>query len=366
VEIEHNEPDPSEPQMPSDQATVIERGTPEQVPGIDAGQVYRQARDHQAALSASSYDTEAGLGRLAAWLSPDPRQVADTEVPIRRAEGSTVLRMLLGAHLRRLREAAGVLREDAGYHIRASRSKMSRMELGRVTFKERDVVDLLELYGVDDIAEQEKLLQLVKESNGIPWYQKYQDVVPDWFHIYVGLENAARLIREYKVQFVPELLQTEEYARAVIVQSEPDMETEEVERRVALRMDRQKLLTRADPPRYWVIMDEAALRRPIGEPDVHADQIKRLINLAGEPNINLQVLPFRYGGHAVDGGAFTIMRFPETDLPDVVYMQYLTGAHYIDKPEEVQRYAAVMERLSVAGTSPDRTEELLGDMLKEL
>ena len=144
------------------------------------------------------------------------------------------------------------------------------------------------------------------------------------------------------------------------------MEREEVERRVALRMDRQKLLTRVDPPRYWVIMDEAALRRPIGGPDVHAAQLKRLIDLAGEPNINLQVLPLRYGGHTVDGGAFTIMRFPESDLPDVVYMQYLTGAHYIDKPEEVMRYAAVMERLSVAGTRPDWTEELLGDMLEEL
>jgi Domain of unknown function (DUF5753)/Helix-turn-helix domain len=277
-----------------------------------------------------------------------------------------VLRMLLGAQLRRLRESANVTRDNAGYHIRASGSKISRMELGRVSFKERDVIDLLEFYGVDDTAEREKLLQLTREANAVPWYQKFQDVVPDWFHVFVGLEEAAQLIRVYEVQFVPGLLQTEEYARAIITQGAPGMEPDEVERRVALRMGRQKLLTRENPPRYWVVMDEAALRRPMGGRDVHVAQIERLIDLVGEPNITLQVMPFRYGGHAADGGAFTIMRFPETDLPDVVYMEYLTGAHYIDKPEEVERYAVVMERLSVAGTSPDRTREILTGMLKDI
>jgi len=282
------------------------------------------------------------------------------------AGGPTVLRMLLGAQLRRLRETAGVTRDDAGYHIRASGSKISRMELGRVSFKERDVTDLLEFYGIDDVAEKEKLVQLTREANATPWYQKFQDVVPDWFHVFVGLEEAAQLIRVYEVQFVPGLLQTEEYARAVIVQGAPALDPDEVERRVALRMGRQKLLTRENPPRYWVVMDEAALRRPMGGRDVHVGQIERLIDLVGEPNITIQVMPFRYGGHAAEGGAFTIMRFPETDLPDVVYMEYLTGAHYIDKPEEVERYAAVMERLSVAGTSPDRTREILSGMLKDL
>jgi transcriptional regulator with XRE-family HTH domain len=274
--------------------------------------------------------------------------------------------MLLGAQLRRLREHAGISRDDAGYHIRASGSKISRMELGRVSFKERDVTDLLEYYGVTDVAEREKLVQLTREANATPWYQKFQDVVPDWFHVFVGLEEAAQLIRVYEVQFVPGLLQTEEYARAIIMQGAPGVDPDEVERRVALRMGRQKLLTRENPPRYWVIMDEAALRRPMGGRDVHFKQIERLIDLVSEPNITLQVMPFRYGGHAADGGAFTIMRFPETDLPDVVYMEYLTGAHYIDKPEEVERYAAVMERLSVAGTSPDRTREILAGMLKEI
>ena len=274
--------------------------------------------------------------------------------------------MLLGAQLRRLRDSAGIGRDEAGYHIRASGSKISRMELGRVSFKERDVTDLLEYYGVTDLAERDKLVQLTREANATPWYQKFQDVVPDWFHVFVGLEEAAQLIRVYELQFVPGLLQTEDYARAIIRQGAPAVEPSEVERRVQLRLGRQKLLTGKNPPRYWVILDEAALRRPFGGHDVHTAQLEHLIDLAAEPNITIQVMPFRYGGHAAEAGAFTIMRFPETDLPDVVYMEYLTGAHYIDKPEEVERYAAVMERLSVAGTSPDRTREILTGMLKDI
>jgi len=280
--------------------------------------------------------------------------------------GPTVLRILLGAQLRRLRESVGITREDAGYHIRASGSKISRMELGRVSFKERDVADLLEFYGVTDATERDSLIQLTKEANATPWWQKYQDVVPDWFGVYVGLEEAAQLIRSYEVQFVPGLLQTEEYARAVVMQGAPDIEPNEAERRVAVRMGRQQLLTRSNPPRLWAVVDEAALRRPMGGRDVHAAQIERLLDAVGEPNITLQVMPFRYGGHGAEGGAFTIMRFPEADLPDMVYMEYLTGALYLDKPDEVERYAAVMERLSVAGTSPERTREMLTTVLKEI
>lgn len=280
--------------------------------------------------------------------------------------GPTVLRIVLGAHLRRMRERAGISREDAGYHIRASGSKISRMELGRVSFKERDVTDLLSFYGVTDGEERDSLIQLTREANATPWWQKYQDVAPDWFGLFVGLEEAAQLIRIYEVQFVPGLLQTEEYARAVVTQGAPGLEPDEVDRRVALRLGRQKLLGRDNPPRLWAIVDEAALRRPMGGRDVLAAQIERLMDAVSEPNITLQVMPFKYGGHAAEGGAFQILRFPEADLPDMVYMEYLTGALYIEKPDEVERYAAVMERLSVAGTSPERTREILAGLLKEI
>jgi hypothetical protein len=278
----------------------------------------------------------------------------------------TVLKILLGAQLRRLRETANISRDDAGYHIRASGSKISRLELGRVSFKERDVSDLLDMYHVGG-EQKDQLVQLTREANATPWWQKYREVVPDWFQVYVGLEEAATLIRVYEVQFVPGLLQTEEYARAVVMQGSPGVSADEVDNRVSVRLGRQRLFAKEEnAPRLWAIVDEAALRRPMGGRDVLAGQVKRLMEAINEPNITLQVMPFKYGGHGAEGGAFTIMRFPEADLPDMVYMEYLTGAHYIDKPDEVEVYAAVMERLSVAGTSPEKTKDILADILKEL
>src|SRR5215469_4956426 len=280
--------------------------------------------------------------------------------------GPTVLRILLGSQLRRLREAKGVTRDDAGYTIRASGSKISRMELGRVSFKERDVEDLLDLYGVDE-EEAQALIALAKQANSPGWWHKYSDVLPDWFQVYVGLEEAALLIRLYEVQFVPGLLQTADYARAVIRLGLPSASADEVERRVGLRMARQEVLKKeSGGPRLWAVVDEAALRRPIGGGEVMRAQLVRLIEAAREPNITLQVVPFRSGGHAAEAGAFTIMRFPEVDLPDVVYLEHLTSALYLDKREDVEKYTEVMERLSVEGESPERTVDILSGMLEEV
>lgn len=278
--------------------------------------------------------------------------------------GPTVLRMLLGSQLRRLREAKGIPREEAGYAIRASGSKISRLELGRVSFKERDVVDLLDLYGVDQ-DESATLVRLAREANSPGWWHKYSDVLPDWFQVYVGLEEAASLIRLYEVQFVPGLLQTADYARAVIRRGQPSAPPQEVEQRVNLRLARQELFAKPSGPRLWAIVDEAALRRPIGGKEVMRSQLTRLIEAAGEPNITLQLMPFRSGGHAAEAGAFTIMRFPEADLPDVVYLEQLTSALYIDKREEVERYTEAMERLSVEGEPPGRTADILNGILQK-
>ena len=280
--------------------------------------------------------------------------------------GPTVLRILLGSQLRRLREAKGVTRDDAGYTIRASGSKISRMELGRVSFKERDVEDLLDLYGVDE-EEAQALIALARQANSPGWWHKYSDVLPDWFQVYVGLEEAALLIRLYEVQFVPGLLQTADYARAVIRLGLPSASADEVERRVGLRLARQEVLKKeSGGPRLWAVVDEAALRRPIGGGEVMRAQLVRLIEAAREPNITLQVVPFRSGGHAAEAGAFTIMRFPEVDLPDVVYLEHLTSALYLDKREDVEKYTEVMERLSVEGESPEQTIDILSGMLEEV
>jgi hypothetical protein len=280
--------------------------------------------------------------------------------------GPTVLRMLLGAHLRRLREAQGVTREDAGWEIRSSESKISRMELGRVGFKERDVADLLSLYGVDDAEERARLLGLAREANTPGWWHRFGDVLPGWFQSYLGLEAAAAIIRTYEVQFVPGLLQTPDYARAVINLGHEHARSEELDRRVGLRIARQQVLNRDNPPIFWAVVDEAVLRRPIGGLKVMREQLEALIEATRHPNVTLQVIPFSAGGHAAAGGAFTILRFPEEDLSNVIYVEQLTSAIYLDKPDDVDSYTAAMERLCLSALAPEKTPGLLEHILRDL
>lgn len=274
--------------------------------------------------------------------------------------------MLLGAHLRRMREASGVSREDAGWEIRCSESKISRMELGRVGFKERDVADLLALYGLDDEDERDRLLALAREANTPGWWHRYGDVLPNWFQSYLGLEAAASMIRTYEVQFVPGLLQTRDYARAVVLLGHGRAPEEEIDRRVSLRIARQQLLTRPEPPHFWAVLDEAVLRRPIGGPAVMHAQLDALVAATKLPNVRLQVVPFRAGGHSAAGGAFSILRFPDQDLPDVVYIEQLTSALYLDKRDDVDHYAAAMETLCVEAESPDLTVDILTGIMRDL
>jgi transcriptional regulator with XRE-family HTH domain len=279
--------------------------------------------------------------------------------------GPTVRRILLGSQLRRLREASGMSREEAGYLIRASESKISRMELGRVGFKVRDVVDLLARYGVAE-AERDELVTLARQANAPGWWHRYSDLLPAWFQTYVGLEEAASVLRVYEVQFVPGLLQTADYARAIMASARPRAREAEVERRVRMRLARQEVLARRDGPHLWALVDEAALHRPVGGPAVLRSQIERLIQAAEEPRITLQVAPLRLGAHPCESGAFTIMRFPGPELPDVVYVEQLTSALYLDKPEDVDSYSEAMERLSIASEPPERTPDILHGILAQL
>lgn len=178
----------------------------------------------------------------------------------------TALRIMLGAQLRRLREAKRITLEDAGYVIRASGSKMSRLETGRVGFKPRDIADLLTFYGVTDDRERETLQELARQASARGWWHDYADIMPAWFEPYVGLEEAASSIRCYEIQFVPGLLQTPDYARAVTAVGFPAGSAAEIDRRVSLRMARQAVLTRPTRPHLWLVLDEAALRRPVGLP----------------------------------------------------------------------------------------------------
>lgn len=293
-------------------------------------------------------------------MATAPRESAST------AGGPTVLRMLLGAQLRRLRERNGITREAAGWEIRASESKISRMELGRVGFKERDVSDLLTLYGVTDTEERTALLALARQANAPGWWHRYGDVLPHWFQSYLDLEAAATMIRTYEVQFVPGLLQTAGYARAVIRIGHSGARAEEIERRVEVRMARQRVLHRENPPQLWAVIDEAVLRRPMGGHKVMREQVLHLLEATKMPNVRIQVVPFHAGGHAAAGGAFTLLRFPEQDLPDVVYTEQLTSALYLDKREDVDRYAVAMEQLCVDADPPSQTAQILERVLGEL
>jgi hypothetical protein len=289
-----------------------------------------------------------------------------TEAAPEGGSGPTVLRIVLGGQLRKLREVRGVSREDAGWQIRASESKISRMELGRVGFKERDVADLLTFYGVTSGEERAALITLARQANTPGWWHQYSDVLPTWFQSYLGLEAAATQIRNYEVQFVPGLLQSADYARAVIELGSGNLTKDQIDRRVELRMTRQDVLTRAEPPQFWGLIDEAALRRPIGGQTVLRGQLAKLAEVSKLPNVTVQVLPFGSGGHAASGGSFSILRFPDPALPDVVYLEQMTSALYLDKPEDVEHYATVIEQLCVQAEQPARTLEMLDRIAKDL
>jgi transcriptional regulator with XRE-family HTH domain len=280
------------------------------------------------------------------------------------AEG-TVLRMMLGAQLRRLREAADIPAEKAGYEIRASRSKISRMETGRVGLKVRDIQDLLTLYGVTDQTQRAKILALASRSREPEWWTRYNDILPDWFETYLGLESAARAIRSFEAQFVPGLFQTEDYARAVTRLGHQTAPEAEIERRVRLRVARQDLLSRPRRPRIWAVVDEAVLRRPIGGAAVMRAQLARLAEAARLPGVRLQAIPFSRGGHAAASGSFSILRFAEPDLPDVVYMEQLTSAVYLEQRAEVEHYLEVMDQLSAEALTPAATTLFIEQVLKE-
>jgi len=281
------------------------------------------------------------------------------------AQGSaTVRRMIVGTHLRRLREEKGITRADAGYTIRASESKMSRLELGRVAFKERDISDLLVYYGVTDPEQRDQVIRLVREANRPSWWREFDDVMPQYFQNYIGLEEAATTLRTYEIHFVPGLLQTPEYARAVLSSTVPPLRGRDLDRAVTLRLTRQQVLEREEPLRVWAIVDESALRRRIGKAGTHRAQLEHLLELAEQRGIAIQVLPTENGLH-VGGGPFSILRFDDPELPDVVYVESLVGASYVDKTEHVERYVEVMNRLSVESLTPDESVAFIHKLLVE-
>jgi transcriptional regulator with XRE-family HTH domain len=275
----------------------------------------------------------------------------------------TVLRILLGTQLRRLRESRGVSAQEAARAIRGSESKISRIELGRNAVREVDIADLLNLYGITDTAEREQLLTLASQANQQGWWHRYQDVLPSWFQSYIGLEDSAESIRSFDTQFVPGLLQTEDYAHAVIQLG--GFSQAETDRLLYLRKERQRRFA-SGGLRLQAIIDECALRRPIGSVGLMRAQLEHLLEITVRPALTIQVTPFLTGASYAAPSSFSILSFATDDLPDVVYVEQLTSAMYLDKRADVDRYAEAMDQIQASSYTPEQTKEMIRTMQSDM
>jgi transcriptional regulator with XRE-family HTH domain len=273
----------------------------------------------------------------------------------------TIRRRRLGAELRRRRETAGVTIEGVAEQLECSASKISRIETGHTSATPRDVRDMLRIYGIVG-TESDELVQIAREARQKGWWHPYSTVLTG---AYVGLEAAAGSIRAYEQQVVPGLLQTEDYAKAMIRAARPDISVEEVDQRVRVRLGRQSLLSQDDPIDLWVVLDEAVVSRPVGGDAVMRAQLERLVEAADLPNVTLQILPFEVGAHAGMDGTFTILDFPEAGDPDVVYAENATGGLFLEKGDELQKYIFIFDHIRAAAIRPEESVALIAKLAKE-
>jgi transcriptional regulator with XRE-family HTH domain len=279
----------------------------------------------------------------------------------------TVKRRRLAAELRRYREAANLTIDEVADRLEWSTAKISRIENARVSVLPRDVKFLLGTYGLSDQDETwDALLTLARESRQKGWWQQHGEAVPDWFEVYVGLEAEAATIWSYDAEFVPGILQTEEYARAVHQAQLPTASEEEIERLVSVRMARQELLTSDDAPDLWLVLNEAVIRRTVGSPATTREQLKRLIDASKRPNVTLQVVPFSTGAHPAMDGSFHLLSFPDPSDHQIVYFEYHTGALYLEKPAEVTRYKLMFDHLRASALPVDASRSLIAQAAEEL
>jgi transcriptional regulator with XRE-family HTH domain len=282
----------------------------------------------------------------------------------------TVRRRRLAAELKRLRTGAGLTGEQVAERLsplgRWSASKVSRIETGRVAVHHGDVADLLDLYGLTGGPLRDELVEIARESGKRGWWQSYRDVLPGHITPILDFEASSSAIRFVHNQLVPGLLQTPAYARALIRSCNPDAEPDQVDRLVSLRLDRQKVLERADPPRLWVILDEAALRRPVGGGQAMREQLRKLAEQSEAAYTVVQVIPFQAGEHTGLDMPFTILSFPGDDEPDVVYLEQFTTACYIEDEYDVKRYSGNFNRLRASALDPARTRTLIMRATEEL
>jgi transcriptional regulator with XRE-family HTH domain len=273
-----------------------------------------------------------------------------------------VLRIRLGATLRRLREARGITAQQAAEAIRGSDSKISRIELGRHAAREIDVSDLLTLYGVTDPAERERLLMLASQALAQPWWHRHADILPPWLQAYLGIEEGAEFVQSYDTHFVPGLLQTADYAAGLLAQA--DIGEEEVRRFLDIRAERIDRFA-AGGWRLAAVIDEAVLHRPVGSQREFAAQLEHLRDAAGWAGVTIRIRQLAAGAPLSPAG-FTILRFANDELADAVYSEQLTGASYVDRPADVARYAATMDMLWTTSLPADQTAEIVAGVLGQI
>jgi transcriptional regulator with XRE-family HTH domain len=298
----------------------------------------------------------------ATTVSVASRHDADGEDCMPTRPGPTVQRRRLGLELRRLREAAGKTLQEVARALECSDSKVSRIETGQVSATPRDVRDMLELYEVPG-DRRDALIQVARDARRKGWWQAYGDTpaMP-----LIGLEVVADRIHQYEAMVVPGLLQTSDYARAMIRALHPEFPGSQVDRWVELRMTRQELLDQDDPPMFVVVVEECVLRRPVGGRPTMRAQLRHLKAAIALPSLTLQVLPLRVGEHAAMNGTFAVYRFSEPADPDVVHFEHAPSDLYLERPEQVERYAAAFDRLRAAALDPDESSRFVNRLARSL
>jgi transcriptional regulator with XRE-family HTH domain len=282
------------------------------------------------------------------------------------AMGPTVRRRRLGTELRKLRDNSGYKLEEVAAQLGVAPSTLSRIETGKAPTKTAYLHQMLEMYGVSDASQRQILVDMAREGHRKGWWADYDDVLPSGFDIYVGLEAETAAVRSYEVSVVHGLLQTADYARAVMVEMFPRHTADQIERLVNLRMTRQRRFDDDPPLELWAILDEAVIRRTVGGPECMRGQLEHLITMAGGQGITLQVLPFSCGAHAGHGGPFSILEFPERSDSEVAYVESGAGIIYLEKDREVRARAEAFDRLRAAALSPGASVDLIAKAAHDL
>lgn len=275
----------------------------------------------------------------------------------------TVRRRRLGQELRRLRELKGMTAEEVAERLLVSQSKISRLENGRRSISQRDVRDLCGVYEVEDHRIVDSLMQMAKDSRQQGWWHSFGDIP---YSVYIGLETDAASLRVYDPQVVPGLLQTRQYAEALIAGALPETATADVGKRVDVRLRRQERITAPDNPlRLWTVMDEAALRRVVGNRSLMRDQLEYLVEQSQLPHVTVQVIPFDMGAHPGLNGQYAILEFPDAADSSVVYIEGVTSDLYLEKANDVQKYSVMYEHLRAQALNADQSRQFIADIAKE-